>query len=494
MSTVFVDFQQLPVGNATVQAGAGLAFTGERQNMLFVLGRHQAMHFRRGGFSANAPLLTGPAFSLGFSFVSHTDAMVTLFSQGQEGEEGQLQVCLNTRYCPLKKELVHDAGNLLVFWLVKRSEKHVRYRRASCRVSKHLPVTLLLTGELGSETQVYVDGVLHGTLLAPRNLPASNSVLYVNPADEHVRLTAGGFYAANKATANPVALQAKLAAVLNDVPVTLQSRARALSLYHVNAAGELAVAIGRHQLARFSPVGLSKLMTLYIALQHIADASATVTVQEGDLMQGTGNNLEAGDVLTLEALLYNLALASSNTSANVLARIVGAHLPQRRAKVAENATQRFVRHMNTTARELGMDGVLFMNPSGTTLQGQQRITGKAIALLLAALVRQGRATSYYRLRRTHISIQSVTGSTRKRYISARFPMVAYSEPHFLFGHTGALISPGGYMAHTAGVATDGQGGHFIWVQLGMNSIDKRKEELGNMLHYLRLQQGCRQQS
>src|SRR5699024_11840785 len=117
----------------------------------------------------------------------------------------------------------------------------VRYRRASCRVSKHLPVTLLLTGELGSETQVYVDGVLHGTLLAPRNLPASNSVLYVNPADEHVRLTAGGFYTANKATANPVALQAKLAAVLNDVPVTLQSRARALSLYPVNAAGELAV-------------------------------------------------------------------------------------------------------------------------------------------------------------------------------------------------------------------------------------------------------------
>lgn len=483
-----VNFQQLPVAEATVQAAPGLVFTGARHDMLFVLGRHKAMHFRRGGFTAAAPLLSGPAFTLGLSFASHTDAMVTLFSQGDAGTEGHLQVCLNARYCPLKKELVHDVGNLLVFWLISRTEKHVRYRRAACRVGKHLPVSLLLTGELGGQTQVYVDGRLHDSFTAPATLATGASEVYCNPADEHVRLLPGGFYAANERAAEPLALQAELAGMLASVPTMLYSHARALSLYHLAADGELTVEVGRHQLARFSPVGLSKLMTLYLALEHITDTSAKVTVQEDDIMQGTGNNLEAGDVLTLEALLYNLALASSNTSANVLARVVGARLPRRRGKVAESATQRFVRHMNATARGLGLGSVLFMNPSGTTLQGQQRITGGAVALLLAAMLRQGQALAYYQQRRTRIHIQSADGETRKRYISSRFPVAGYSEPHFLFGHSGALVSPNGYMVHTAGVAHDGQGGHFIWVQMGMGSMEMRKAELSNMLHYLRLRQ------
>lgn len=480
-----INFQAQPAAVQRIAERHGLQFTGAPQHLLCVLGQHTAMHFKNGGLAAAAPLLSGPAFTLGLSFISRTNAPVTLFAQGEEGEEGYLHVSANVRFCPLKKELKEDVGNLMVFWLVKATEKHPRYRYASCRISKHLPVALLLTGQLNGPTELYIDGFLHTTFTAASEFAQRNSVALHNATNARANIVPGALYMANS-TASAATLNRKLAAVLGRVPTVLHNNARAFSLYHIAATGKVNVELGKQQLASFAPVGLSKLMTLYLALEHLHDTSQEVEVLEEDIAQGSGNNLHAGDVLTLEALLFNLALASSNTSANVLARIVGAGLPPRRTAVAESASQRFVRHMNHTARTLGMHNTLYLNPSGVSARGAQRTNSKSTALLLTALVRQGRASTFYRLRRTRISMRNTNGEVRQRYITSRFPLLAFSEPHFLLGHSGALVSPKGYLVNTAGVADDGQDGFFVWAQMGMQSTRHRTEELGTMLHYLRL--------
>lgn len=81
------------------------------------------------------------------------------------------------------------------------------------------------------------------------------------------------------------------------------------------------------------PASTSKIMTAILLCDNVLDLNQKVTVHEGDRLPPSGYNFVAGDVLTLRDLLQCMVTESSNTSAMVIARIVGSVLLERDNKI-----------------------------------------------------------------------------------------------------------------------------------------------------------------
>ena len=96
----------------------------------------------------------------------------------------------------------------------------------------------------------------------------------------------------------------------------------------------------------------TKIMTALVVLEH-CDLNETVEIlPEYCGMEGSSMYLKEGEQLTLETLLYGLMLCSGNDAAVAIADHVG------------GSQAGFVKLMNETARELGMDNSSFANPNG----------------------------------------------------------------------------------------------------------------------------------
>ena len=96
----------------------------------------------------------------------------------------------------------------------------------------------------------------------------------------------------------------------------------------------------------------TKILTALVAIRE-GDLSQVVTVKrEATLTEGSSMYLKEGEQLTLETLLYGLLLCSGNDAAVAIADAVG------------GSQAGFVKLMNETARELGMEHSSFANPNG----------------------------------------------------------------------------------------------------------------------------------
>lgn len=100
----------------------------------------------------------------------------------------------------------------------------------------------------------------------------------------------------------------------------------------------------------------TKLMTALVALES-GSLSDKAAVKEKHLKEGSSMYLRAGEVLTLEELLYGLLLPSGNDAAECIADHCGP------------GVERFVARMNEKAAALGMTHTAFANPSGLDAQG-----------------------------------------------------------------------------------------------------------------------------
>lgn len=83
------------------------------------------------------------------------------------------------------------------------------------------------------------------------------------------------------------------------------------------------------------PASVSKVMTAVLLNDNVLDLNQAVTVHESDRQPPTGTNFVAGDVLTLRDLLQCMLMESSNTSAQVIARVVGGILLDNDANILE---------------------------------------------------------------------------------------------------------------------------------------------------------------
>ena len=114
------------------------------------------------------------------------------------------------------------------------------------------------------------------------------------------------------------------------------------------------VLYSEHANERLYPASTTKLMTAYLCLKY-GDLEEYVSVSEEAINVPSDSStaqLEAGDTLTLEDLLYSLMLASGNDSANAIAEHISGSIEE------------FVKLMNNEAKSIGASNTHFENPHG----------------------------------------------------------------------------------------------------------------------------------
>jgi serine-type D-Ala-D-Ala endopeptidase (penicillin-binding protein 7) len=101
-----------------------------------------------------------------------------------------------------------------------------------------------------------------------------------------------------------------------------------------------------------SIASITKVMTATVFLESDPDLAQPVTVQRSDVFQASTTHLHANDKVTTDDLLHLLLIASDNAAARALAR------------VSPYGSEGFVRRMNETADELGLETTHYADPSG----------------------------------------------------------------------------------------------------------------------------------
>ncbi|MDR2574129.1 MAG: D-alanyl-D-alanine carboxypeptidase [Desulfovibrio sp.] len=130
--------------------------------------------------------------------------------------------------------------------------------------------------------------------------------------------------------------------------------------------------------ARIPPASLTKVLSMFLALDHIkagqANLGSTVTVsREAAFERGSRMGLRPNDNLTLQELLLGMAVSSGNDASTAVAEFVGGSAPA------------FVRMMNVKARQIGMHDSSFRNPHGLPDQEQYTTARDMLALARAYL-------------------------------------------------------------------------------------------------------------
>lgn len=121
---------------------------------------------------------------------------------------------------------------------------------------------------------------------------------------------------------------------------------------------------------------ITKLMTALVAVEHLTDLSREVEVQAEWLRtEGSSIYLKAGEVVTVETLMYGMLLESGNDAARSVAYLC-----------AEDEDA-FAVLMNEKAAELGMENSRFANASGLNADNHYS-TARDMARLAAACLEQ----------------------------------------------------------------------------------------------------------
>src|SRR3982074_1512124 len=101
-----------------------------------------------------------------------------------------------------------------------------------------------------------------------------------------------------------------------------------------------------------SIASITKVMTATVFLENNPDLAQPVTVARIVVFQASTTPLRANDKVTADDLLHLLLIASDNAAARALARI------------SPFGSEGFIRRMNETADELGLQSTHYADPSG----------------------------------------------------------------------------------------------------------------------------------
>lgn len=178
------------------------------------------------------------------------------------------------------------------------------------------------------------------------------------------------------------------------------------------------------------PASLTKLMTAILVVEN-CELDEIVTVSEKavtSVPSGYVNaNLQVGEELTVEDLLYVMLIPSANDAANALAEHVGGSI------------ESFSTMMNSRAKELGCTGSNFTNPSGlhqeehyTTTRDLYLVSKQAIS---NSLIKKIVGTTSYTLLNTEKYTKTKRTFTSTNYMK-RKSMTKYYCDYCIGGKTG----------------------------------------------------------
>lgn len=183
--------------------------------------------------------------------------------------------------------------------------------------------------------------------------------------------------------------------------------------YHANAKAALLIDLNTGRTIyeqdadeQVYPASLTKIMTCLLALEN-GNLSDTVTITENayaDLVSGSSTaDLQVGEQLRLEDLLYCMMVESGNEAANAVAEHIGGTIED------------FVQMMNERAYELGCTHTHFMNPHGLHNESHYT-TARDLSLIVQAALKSENFrtitnTAEYTLPATNLSDERVLKTT-----------------------------------------------------------------------------------
>lgn len=130
---------------------------------------------------------------------------------------------------------------------------------------------------------------------------------------------------------------------------------------------------------RLNPASTTKVMTYLVAAQY-GDWSQKITITDTMLDLDPSSStagLKAGDIYTMEDLLYGMLMVSGNDAAQAIALTIG------------KTQEEFADLMNQKAQELGATGSHFVNPHGLTDE-QHYTTAYDLYLILNEALKDSR--------------------------------------------------------------------------------------------------------
>lgn len=191
--------------------------------------------------------------------------------------------------------------------------------------------------------------------------------------------------------------------------------ARAVILYELNSD---TMVYAWNPDERIYPTSMVKMMTALVAIEN-ADLTDEVTVTRAALdsvaIGSVSAGLKAGEVLTLQDLLYCMMVASANDASAVIAEYVG------------GSQETFIQMMNEKAAQLGCQGTSYSNVHGlhdaqtyTTARDLCRITEAALEnevfkTLFTTAVYTVPATNKSEERKITTTNYMLSGSGNKKY-------------------------------------------------------------------------------
>ncbi len=227
---------------------------------------------------------------------------------------------------------------------------------------------------------------------------------------------------------------------------------------------------------------ITKIMTLVLALEAIEEGAARLedmvtTSEYANKMGGSQIWLEVGEQMTLEEMLYAIAVGSANDAAVAVAEYLS------------GSEAAFVDHMNRRARELGMGNAVFSNASGLPPKtlGMEGAEHHASAHDLAVLSRHAASLPFLmKMVSTHEYIMR-PDTTRKPHLYTLNELLdRVLESGRRYGYPGldgiktGMTSEAGYcLASTA--SRDGM--RLISIVLGNPTKEARKKDTVTLLDY-----------
>lgn len=192
--------------------------------------------------------------------------------------------------------------------------------------------------------------------------------------------------------------------------------------------------------AKMYPASLVKIMTALLALE-MGNLQSPVTVSPGAI-QGIPEDamsveLVAGEILTLDQLMYCLLVASANDAAAVIAEHIA------------GSQEAFVALMNKRATELGCTGTNFVNAHGLNAT-EQYTTARDAAKILRAALQQEHFMTYFGT--TTYTMEATNKHEERNFTTTNYMMLdnkAEYDYRVTGGRTGANSSTDRVFAATA---------------------------------------------
>lgn len=170
------------------------------------------------------------------------------------------------------------------------------------------------------------------------------------------------------------------------------------------------------------PASITKVMTALVALEYLS-LDQKITIIEDDIVTGSGYNLKAGDVISIQDLIINMMLPSSNIAAKAIARATSLV-----------AGLDFVAMMNSKARQLDMTSTVFKNPTGLP-DSQQLSTVKDMMRLGVAASKHPDFSQLWGLKTASLTVTGLNARTIK--VESSFLKVK-QNPWCLGGKSGSF--------------------------------------------------------